>query len=99
MAWASAGMRRHFVGVLFVGLILGEWLGSTEATAGETLVQKRKAADESIREALQREVYGLDADRRELLDAAARTAPITHRRCGSGATFATNTTTGLIMPT
>lgn len=43
------------------------------ATAAEkSLGQKQRAAADAVREALQREVYGLDEDRRQLLDEAAQ---------------------------
>lgn len=59
----------NFYYLLFVGFC------PTVVLAGETAPQAAKQADAAVREALQREVYGLDDDREQLLSAAINSAP------------------------
>jgi hypothetical protein len=42
---------------------------------GESQAEKRRSAEQQVQEALQREIYGLDSDRRELLTAATKKVP------------------------
>lgn len=42
---------------------------------GESQAEKRRSAEQQVQEALQREIYGLDSDRQELLRAATKKVP------------------------
>ena len=45
------------------------------ATFGETVAQRSRSAQQQVQEALQREIYGLESDRQELLAAATKKVP------------------------
>ena len=62
---ATLSAWRYAAAAVSVLLVCGE------VARSETLGQKQQAAAEAVREALQREVYGLDEDRCKLLDEAA----------------------------
>lgn len=67
--------RRWIVGLLFV---FTSWIGPAGVSAADTASKAKVAiqqAHEAVREALQRELYGLDEDREELLSTALSAAP------------------------
>lgn len=67
---------RHFVATLAVsgGLALSGWLAATPTLAADK-AERARAASQMVRQALEQEVYGSNADRRRLLDSALDLVP------------------------
>ena len=59
---------------LFLGCLAAVLVGPV-AVRGETQAEKRRAAQQQVQEALQREIYGLEADRQSLLAEATKKVP------------------------
>ncbi|MGI8981352.1 MAG: polymorphic toxin-type HINT domain-containing protein [Pirellulaceae bacterium] len=71
-------MSRCFGLVAVRGLFLActaAMLAIPLAAFGETQAQKSRGAEQQVQEALQREIYGLESDRQELLAAATKKVP------------------------
>jgi hypothetical protein len=73
----NATAWRMRIGRIVLPSLLAGWLIFTSITAQaiDQAAGNQMAADNAVREALQREVYGLEGDRQRLLDAATSAAP------------------------